>query len=86
MHLGLYGAWDFAGDIEVGPVLSEEGEDSLASMGAPRRTRLRMSEQEQESPARCRFGTALAARPDRSSSRPPFTEDTVADLRGLDCL
>ena len=42
VHLGLYGAWDFAGAITVGG----EGEASLASIGAPRLTRLRMSEQE----------------------------------------
>jgi formamidopyrimidine-DNA glycosylase len=42
VHLGLYGAWDFAGDVSVGG----EGEASLASIGAPRLTRLRMSEQE----------------------------------------
>src|ERR1700754_4973404 len=42
VHLGLYGAWDFAGDITVGGT----GEASLSSIGAPRLTRLRMSEQE----------------------------------------
>lgn len=42
VHLGLYGAWDFAGDVSVGGA----GEASLASIGAPRLTRLRMSEQE----------------------------------------
>ncbi|MFD5214987.1 Fpg/Nei family DNA glycosylase [Microbacterium sp. NPDC058345] len=76
VHLGLYGAWDFAGEILVDPtiasangrmgqtnqrgaVLAEgddeapifdaEGENSLASIGAPRRTRVhvRMSEQTQ---------------------------------------
>ena len=42
VHLGLYGAWDFAGDISVGG----GGEASLSSIGAPRLTRLRMSESE----------------------------------------
>jgi formamidopyrimidine-DNA glycosylase len=71
VHLGLYGAWDFAGEILVdptiasangrmgqtnqrgtdlaaeAPVLDEAGENSLTSIGAPRRTRVhvRMSEQ-----------------------------------------
>ena len=47
VHLGLYGAWDFAGDIGVAEQLvGGEGEASLSSIGAPRLTRLRMSEQE----------------------------------------
>jgi endonuclease VIII len=67
VHLGMYGAWDFAGDIAVdatiaaangrmgqtnqrGTVLGETvmdaaGENSLTSIGAPRRARVRMSEQ-----------------------------------------
>lgn len=74
VHLGLYGAWDFAGEILVDPtiasangrmgqtnqrgtalddpssddaVLDDAGENSLSSIGAPRRTRVhvRMSEQ-----------------------------------------
>ncbi|MGW9156166.1 MULTISPECIES: Fpg/Nei family DNA glycosylase [unclassified Microbacterium] len=69
VHLGLYGAWDFAGEILVDPtiasangrmgqtnqrgtvideeILDDAGENSLASIGAPRRTRVhvRMSEQ-----------------------------------------
>lgn len=72
VHLGLYGAWDFAGEILVDPtiasangrmgqtnqrgtdldatgdvVLDADGENSLASIGAPRRARgrVRMSEQ-----------------------------------------
>ncbi|PRI11967.1 Fpg/Nei family DNA glycosylase [Leucobacter massiliensis] len=61
VHLGIYGAWDFAGDVRVDPaiqihaskfgrgrlgqtgmagVVDEEGEDSVASIGAPRRARL----------------------------------------------
>lgn len=77
VHLGLYGAWDFAGNIDVGPVLSESGEESLASMGAPRLTRLRMSEQEQES--------ALESFPPDPIGQVRvrlLTDDTVADLRG----
>jgi len=99
VHLGLYGAWDFAGNFTadattasaagrmgqtnqhgtiVGGTVVGEHEDSLASIGAPRRTRLRMSEQEKAS--------------DELSDFPPepigavrvrlLTEDTCADLRG----
>ena len=47
VHLGLYGAWDFAGDVGVAAELGGGGgEASLSSIGAPRLTRLRMSEQE----------------------------------------
>lgn len=62
VHLGLYGAWDFAGDISADVTRAsarrrmkqaslssrgdEYGEDSQASIGAPRLARLRMSEQE----------------------------------------
>ncbi|MFT4305712.1 MAG: zinc finger domain-containing protein [Microbacterium sp.] len=70
VHLGLYGAWDFAGDILTDPtiasangrmgqtnqrgtivpdeaVMDAAGENSLTSIGAPRRARghVRMSEQ-----------------------------------------
>ncbi len=72
VHLGLYGAWDFAGEILVDPtiaaangrmgqtnqrgtelddgddaILDDAGENSLSSIGAPRRARVhvRMSEQ-----------------------------------------
>ena len=69
VHLGMYGAWDFAGEVVVDPtiasangrmgqtnqrgtqlevpILDDAGENSLTSIGAPRRARvrLRMSEQ-----------------------------------------
>ena len=71
VHLGLYGAWDFAGEILVDPTIAsangrmgqtnqrgtvldddepvydDAGENSLTSIGAPRKTRVhvRMSEQ-----------------------------------------
>ena len=66
VHLGIYGAWDFAGEIlldptiasangrmgqtnqrGVDPVYDDAGENSLSSIGAPRRARgaVRMSEQ-----------------------------------------
>lgn len=103
VHLGMYGAWDFAGDILVDPtiasangrmgqtnqrgtdlgeeVLDAAGENSLTSIGAPRRARVhvRMSEQT----------TGLA---DDGDQWPPpvvgqvrlrlLTEATCADLRG----
>ena len=105
VHLGIYGAWDFAGDILMdatiasangrmgqtnqrgtfleGPnpdavVLDSAGEDSLTSIGAPRRTRLRMSEGETE-------GDGPAAFPPEpvGQVRVRLLTDTVsADLRG----
>ncbi|HKP06379.1 MAG TPA: DNA-formamidopyrimidine glycosylase family protein [Microbacterium sp.] len=103
VHLGMYGAWDFAGEILVdptiasangrmgqtnqrgtdleAPILDSAGENSLTSIGAPRRTRVhvRMSEQT----------TGLA---DEGDQWPPpvvgqvrlrlLTEVTCADLRG----
>src|SRR5690606_29234700 len=104
VHLGLYGAWDFAGEILVDPTIAsangrmgqtnqrgtdveddaifdDAGENSLTSIGAPRRTRVhvRMSEQT----------TGLA---DDDAEWPPpvvgqvrlrlLTDVTCADLRG----
>lgn len=107
VHLGLYGAWDFAGDILVdptiasangrmgqtnqrgteldpeleAPILDTAGENSLSSIGAPRKTRVhvRMSEQTR----------GLA---DEGDEWPPpvvgqvrlrlLTDVTCADLRG----
>lgn len=61
VHLGIYGAWDFAGEIAT--TLGQTGEysrrsdrtvedsrdeTSLSSIGAPRRTRVRMAETEQD--------------------------------------
>jgi endonuclease-8 len=94
IHLGIYGAWDFAGDITVDATTAsasgrmgqtnQKGTDladheaSLSSIGAPRLTRLRMSEQERLE--------------DDISSFPPepigavrvrlLTPTAVADLRG----
>jgi len=103
VHLGLYGAWDFAGEILVDPtiasangrmgqtnqrgtvlddlVMDASGENSLTSIGAPRRTRVhvRMSEQ-------------TRGLEDEGTQWPPpvvgqvrlrlLTELTCADLRG----
>ncbi|WAB83062.1 Fpg/Nei family DNA glycosylase [Microcella daejeonensis] len=71
VHLGIYGAWDFSGDLrqdatqraargrmgqtgmrgtgdegDAPATVVGEHEDSLSSIGAPRRTRLRMAEAE----------------------------------------
>ena len=73
VHLGIYGAWDFAGDVRVDPTIQiyaskfgrgklgqtgmagavdplasvdAEAEDSVTSIGAPRRARVRMAEQD----------------------------------------
>ncbi|WP_439592588.1 Fpg/Nei family DNA glycosylase [Microbacterium sp.] len=96
VHLGMYGAWDFAGEVladrtiasangrmgqtnQRGTVFDDAGENSLTSIGAPRRTRVRMSEQT----------TGL---PEQDTEWPPpvvgqvrlrlLTEVTCADLRG----
>ena len=96
VHLGLYGAWDFAGDITADATVASAGgrmgqtnqrgtvqdadaaEDSNASIGAPRRTRLRMSEQE-------KLGADLATFPPEPIGAVRvrlLTKNTVADLRG----
>ncbi|UCR89315.1 Fpg/Nei family DNA glycosylase [Mycetocola spongiae] len=102
VHLGLYGAWDFAGMISTDPTIASAsgrmgqtnlrgtflesdlidrgGEDSIASIGAPRNTRMRMSEQTRN----------LAGPEDESFPPAPIgavrlrllTETAVADLRG----
>jgi endonuclease-8 len=96
VHLGLYGAWDFAGDITAdatvvsaggrmgqtnqrGTVLDQDAaEDSLASIGAPRRTRLRMSEQEKlEAPIE-----SFPPEPIGAVRVRLLTDEAVADLRG----
>lgn len=66
IHLGIYGAWDFSGEIELdatiasangrmgqtsgrGTILDAAGENSLSSIGAPRKTRMRMAESDSAS-------------------------------------
>ena len=94
VHLGLYGAWDFAGDFTADATIASangrigqtnqrgtraaDNEDSLSSIGAPRRTRLRMSEQEQ-------LGETVDAFPPQPIGAVRvrlLTAKTVADLRG----
>ncbi|MCT9820255.1 Fpg/Nei family DNA glycosylase [Microbacterium sp. W1N] len=105
VHLGMYGAWDFAGEIVVDPtiaaangrmgqtnqrgtvvdpVFDSAGENSLSSIGAPRRARVhvRMSEQTR----------GLGGDDDELDQWPPpvvgqvrlrlLTAATCADLRG----
>lgn len=95
VHLGIYGAWDFAGDISVDPtiasangrmgqtnqqgtVLDEAGENSLHSIGAPRRTRLRMAESEKIEPEIETF----PPEPVGQVRVRLLTDTAVADLRG----
>lgn len=99
VHLGLYGAWDFAGDISIDPtiasangrmgqtnqrgtdldpILDSAGENSLHSIGAPRRTRLRMAESEKVEPEIMSF----PPEPIGQVRVRLLTDTAVADLRG----
>ena len=87
VHLGMYGAWDFAGDIAVGTVSPAErgsrrglsaNEDSPWSIGAPRRTRLRMAESEKLQPE----ATTWPPEPIGQVRVRLLTPVAVADLRG----
>ncbi len=111
VHLGIYGAWDFAGEVTVdattasangrmgqtnqrGTVLApltasgepsvvSSFEDSPHSIGAPRRTRLRMAESERLEPTA--LDAAAAAFPPEPVGQVRarlLTEATCADLRG----
>lgn len=84
VHLGMYGAWDFAGRILTGagaaanadPAKTDDAEPSLASIGAPRR--LRMAESE-------RIGERLESFPPEPVGQVRvrlLTDHAVADLRG----
>lgn len=87
VHLGIYGAWDFirapqlpeSSLTRANTVLDEAGEDSLSSIGAPRRTRLRIAESEQETE-----GHHESFPPDPVGQvRVRFlTDAALADLRG----
>ena len=95
IHLGMYGAWDFAGDIQLdatiasangrmgqtnqrGTVFDADGENSLSSIGAPRRTRVRMAESEKESAVQSEF----PPEPIGQVRLRLLTESVCADLRG----
>lgn len=95
VHLGIYGAWDFAGEIQTtlgqtgeygrgargvwdGSTHDADAEDSMSSIGAPRRARMRMAE-----------GEATADAPSQWPPEPVgavrlrlMTDTTLADLRG----
>jgi len=79
VHLGIYGAWDFAGDITADATTGAEASmGAEASIGAPRRTRLRMAEQEKlEAPAESFPPPPIGAVRVRL-----LTDATCADLRG----
>ena len=94
VHLGIYGAWDFAGDITVDATTAsakgrmgqtnQRGTDladleaSRSSIGAPRLTRLRMSEQEKLEPDVASF----PPEPIGAVRVRLLTPTAVADLRG----
>ncbi|GAA1691926.1 formamidopyrimidine-DNA glycosylase [Microbacterium sediminicola] len=103
VHLGMYGAWDFAGTIEVDPTIASAngrmgqtnqrgtdlgevevfdaaGENSLSSIGAPRRARahVRMSEQTTGLPADDHW----PPHPVGQVRLRLLTDVTCADLRG----
>lgn len=82
IHLGLYGAWDFAGEIVMdlpeASVLDAAGENSLRSIGAPRRARLRMSEDDRVTDAPVVF----PADPVGQVRVRLLSDTVVADLRG----
>ncbi|MDH6532756.1 endonuclease-8 [Aurantimicrobium minutum] len=95
IHLGMYGAWDFSGDIQMdatiasangrmgqtnqrGTVFDDAGENSLTSIGAPRKTRVRMAEAEKESDVSAEF----PPEPIGQVRVRLLTETVCADLRG----
>ncbi|MEY4396614.1 MAG: hypothetical protein RLZZ40_370 [Actinomycetota bacterium] len=94
VHLGIYGAWDFAGNVALDDTAATAGgrmgqtagrgtvvgahEDSLSSIGAPRRTRVRMGESESASGASAEFPPA----PIGQVRVRILSDDAVADLRG----
>lgn len=98
VHLGIYGAWDFAGDIQTdatiasangrmgqtnqrGTVFDSAGENSLTSIGAPRKTRLRMAEAEKIS-ASAEIADVFPPEPVGQVRLRLLTERVCADLRG----
>ncbi len=94
VHLGIYGSWDFAGDITTGRAATAsttrmgqtnqsgsnavDAEASQSSIGAPRLTRVRMSEQEQVEPD----AEIFPPEPVGAVRVRLLTPTAVADLRG----
>lgn len=102
VHLGIYGAWDFAGEITTDATIRSAGgrmgqtnqrgtdaddaalddaagEDSIHSIGAPRRARLRMSEGEKENDDP---DFVFPPEPIGAVRVRLLTDTAVADLRG----
>ncbi|CAN5252510.1 formamidopyrimidine-DNA glycosylase [soil metagenome] len=97
VHLGMYGAWDFAGDITADATTASAGgrmgqtnqrgtalenEDSLSSIGAPRRARLRMAESETLREAEGADAAVFPPAPFGAVRVRLLTDVAVADLRG----
>lgn len=85
VHLGIYGAWDFAraSGVDSGiDVLDEAGEDSLSSIGAPRVSRLRIAERETRDLSHEALAPDFPPEPVGQVRVRLLTEDAVADLRG----
>jgi formamidopyrimidine-DNA glycosylase len=96
VHLGIYGAWDFSGIVTADATTTSAGgrigqtnqrgtvvgehEDSLSSIGAPRRTRLRMAEQ--ETPGRAAESVSFPPEPIGAVRVRLLTDASCADLRG----
>lgn len=94
VHLGIYGAWDFAGMVEMdatiasangrmgqtnqrGTLFDADGENSLSSIGAPRKSRVRMAESEKSSEL-----DSFPPEPVGQVRLRLLTDSVCADLRG----
>lgn len=84
VHLGIYGAWDFIHSVEHSDdstqeiVLDDDGEDSLLSIGAPRRARIKIAERESISS----HGDSFPPPPRGQVRARLLIADALADLRG----
>lgn len=96
IHLGIYGAWDFAGSLQVdstiasangrmgqtnqrGTVFDDAGENSLSSIGAPRKARVRMGEQTNQNESTIQ---EFPPEPVGQVRLRLWTDSVCADLRG----
>lgn len=100
VHLGIYGAWDFAGEVRIDPSIEihgtvpgalklgqvgmldaapvdREAEDSVTSIGAPRRSRVRMAEHD-----RTGVSASFPPEPVGQVRVRLLTDRVCADLRG----
>ncbi|MEV8266373.1 DNA-formamidopyrimidine glycosylase family protein [Microbacterium sp. NPDC076911] len=104
VHLGMYGAWDFAGEILTDPtiaaangrmgqtnqrgtgvaepIMDATGENSLSSIGAPRRARVRVRMSEQTRGLAGEDGEEWPPPPVGQVRLRLLTDRTCADLRG----